>query len=127
MNYKKYLGSEHWQKVRKHHYQKQSRRACYLCGSRDNLNIHHLTYRDSNDISFLGRENSSILRTLCGDCHQLWHKYLPLTGSTKYQYRVINLISKGINKEVAFREAPNTKSYRRLFKAPRVGGIPSFS
>lgn len=69
-SYSEYLQSSHWRKVR------EQRKAydeykCYLCGSTDELNVHHISYKN------LGRENiNNDLVTLCRDCHQLVHRII---------------------------------------------------
>ena len=41
---------------------------CQFCGSRTNLQVHHLVYR-----SHLGADESDNLMTLCANCHRRQH------------------------------------------------------
>ena len=41
---------------------------CQSCGSRTNLQVHHLVYR-----SHLGADESDNLMTLCANCHRRQH------------------------------------------------------
>lgn len=64
--YEEYLGSDAWRKRRR-----QALRAggfmCSMCGSRRNLDVHHLTY------THIGDELPDELVVLCHRCHQLTH------------------------------------------------------
>lgn len=117
MIYTDYLNTDHWRDVKKHHYKLARRRHCYLCGSTSNLNVHHMLYKNKYGESFLNNENSGMLRTLCKDCHQLFHKYLPLGGGTRNYYRLINLMEVNVPRETAFiAVADGKRSYRREFR-----------
>lgn len=80
--YKTYLQSDHWQTIRKivlerDHYH------CMLCGSKENLNVHHNCYQR------VGCERLDDLITLCEKCHNNFHngkdiyqnKYPPVVGA----------------------------------------------
>lgn len=71
-DYRQYLLSEHWRTTRA----KQLRRhpVCAVCLSREQLEVHHIKYSDSNG-SLLGREMPRHLRTLCRTCHGKIHWY----------------------------------------------------
>jgi 5-methylcytosine-specific restriction endonuclease McrA len=126
MDYQKYLKSDHWQSVRTRQLRKPDKQFCYLCGSADSLNIHHLIYRDKNGKSFLGRENGSILRTFCSECHSLYHKHFELSGSTRYMYRLKNLLKTGTSKVDAFSAVSMGKHiYRQLLKSNAKGNLNS--
>ena len=63
--YSDYLKSEDWHTKRGIKY--SSGKGCAICSSKDNLNIHHLNYRNLTDVS------QSDLRILCRRCHKLAH------------------------------------------------------
>lgn len=67
-NYKKYLLSSKWQWYRKKILKRDGYK-CTECESEENLNIHHLTYRN------LGSEQMEDLITLCAKCHKDAHFY----------------------------------------------------
>ena len=64
--YKQYLNSPHWQKIRQAVFKEYGHR-CDHCGSSKNLHIHHITYEH------LGEEEISDLVPLCEDCHKRLH------------------------------------------------------
>ncbi len=71
ITYSQYLQSEHWKDVRArfwksklHHYQ------CYICGSTENLQVHHKTYNR------IGKEYLNDLCLLCENCHKKTHELL---------------------------------------------------
>ena len=67
MNYKEYINSEKW-KARKALFLKFNKKDyCYICGSVENLNVHHKRYRN------LGKEKDNDLMVLCEDCHHRVH------------------------------------------------------
>ena len=67
LKYKEYLKSDHWQQKRidaLDHYGN----SCVLCGSQDNINVHHRNYNN------LGHENiKTDLIVLCKLCHEKFH------------------------------------------------------
>ena len=65
--YQEYLQSEHWLSVREER-KKIDNYRCILCGSSENINVHHLSYEN------IGEENIYLdLLTLCKRCHFLLH------------------------------------------------------
>lgn len=66
--YKKYLMSEYWQSLRKEILEKDHNR-CVICGRKENLNVHHLTYDHLGDKD---KERLDLV-TLCRDCHKRVH------------------------------------------------------
>jgi hypothetical protein len=64
--YKTYLRSDHWKELRRRKYSKCPNR-CAICGSAENLQLHHLQYRSIYDVE------TSDLRCLCGMCHKTFH------------------------------------------------------
>ena len=69
--YKKYLNSKHWLDVRKRYKEsKLNKGCCYCCKRKNNLNLHHKTYKR------VGKENIDDLMFLCQECHTKEHKKL---------------------------------------------------
>lgn len=62
--YNEYMPSGAWRK-KKIEVFKHYGRACANCGSRNNLQVHHKTYKR------LGRERLSDLQVLCRECHRI--------------------------------------------------------
>lgn len=68
MIYSEYLKSPHWQETRKKRLDIDGY-ACTICGSKSNLNVHHVNYRN------VGKENvETDLVTLCSPCHAMLHR-----------------------------------------------------
>lgn len=67
--YKRFLSSEYWRVVREIKI-KESGGRCAVCGSSDNLQVHHRSYEHH------GNEHLHLddLVVLCGRCHTLFHK-----------------------------------------------------
>lgn len=104
MNYREYLKSEDWINKR---YQKRLRQnRCAICASTENLDIHHLNYKNLVDVSM------DDLRVLCRRCHFLAHD-LHKAGKLKFRntnansrYTLLKLAVKkelGITKKNMFR------------------------
>lgn len=66
MDYKDYLKSNDWL-VKKFNKLKYNRRRCAICNSLENLDLHHLNYKNLVDV------DNSDLRILCRRCHFLAH------------------------------------------------------
>lgn len=66
-SYKDYLKTNHWKK-KKQSFLATVKRQCMECGSKSNLHVHHLTYKN------VGNERNSQLCLLCKDCHFAAHK-----------------------------------------------------
>lgn len=66
MRYRKYLSSSHWKNLKK-----KLPNYCAVCGTAENLETHHLFYRqhwsDSRTIDLL---------RLCHECHRITHSLL---------------------------------------------------
>ena len=83
--YKDYLGSTHWIELRAKKL-KRSKKRCGICLSPHRLEIHHLSYRNIYDV------DTSDLRVLCHDCHDLYHKLkdagkiTPVSGGDQKQF-----------------------------------------
>ena len=73
MTYQDYLKSEHWKDIRRRYFRgklfKRYKRGCYICGAKENLQLHHRTYKR------FGRERLDDLIPLCSDCHNGVHEY----------------------------------------------------
>jgi len=67
-DYKEYLLSKKWSWYRIK-ILKRDNFQCSECESKENLNVHHLTYRN------LGNEQMKDLITLCNKCHKKAHFY----------------------------------------------------
>lgn len=72
-NYNEYLASQEWKSIRAAHLLQYPK--CERCGSKNNLQVHHLYYEDDLG-SVLGRETSGCLATLCSECHHELHEYM---------------------------------------------------
>lgn len=68
MGYKNFLTTSYWRTIA-YHVKKKANFECQLCSSRNNLNVHHKSYRN------LGNEmwDLSDLICLCSDCHSTFH------------------------------------------------------
>lgn len=118
MQYNLYLHSEHWQNKRKETLLKQGKN-CRVCGSDENINIHHRRYKYNGE-SVLGKEINQILLPLCRDCHGLWHK---LHGYKHIPFPSLRMkLQAGIPKVLAFKK-PYSKIKTLLLevKAPYIG------
>ena len=71
-NYKKYLGSKHWQKLSNSI--KFERPFCYFCGSKNGLEVHHKRYFDNSGMPLFYRERPRDLVVTCRDCHEKIHE-----------------------------------------------------
>lgn len=67
MTYKDYLSSDDWRE-KKHRKTKASKKRCSVCSSEDNIDLHHLNYKNLYDVEL------SDLRFLCRRCHFLSHR-----------------------------------------------------
>lgn len=70
--YKQYIQSEGWQKVRQRYFKsklwKQLNKKCYACKKESKVDLHHKTYK------CLGNESLNYLLPLCRSCHELVHR-----------------------------------------------------
>ena len=64
--YRRYLKSDHWKETRSIALQKANY-TCKDCGSKSNLQVHHLTYARR------GHERQSDLVVVCDKCHKKRH------------------------------------------------------
>ena len=65
--YREYMVSDQWKKKKKKFMKRHKLGLCELCGSGNNLRVHHHTY------SRLMRERMKDLALVCNDCHTLIH------------------------------------------------------
>lgn len=72
--YKAYLQSEGW-KAKREKMLAQAEYRCNVCGSTEDLCVHHLSY-DSLKWDKPGTESESHLIVLCSNCHKLIHESL---------------------------------------------------
>ena len=64
--YREYLKSDHWKQLRKRKLSR-ARHHCSICGSKHDIDVHHLNYRDWTNV------RTSDLRLVCRRCHDLIH------------------------------------------------------
>jgi len=69
--YLAFLESYEWLEVIRPRILKRDRYRCRACGSRNNLQIHHVCYDDP-----LGQERDVYLITLCENCHEAVTEYI---------------------------------------------------
>lgn len=70
IEYKKYIQSPKWRKVRKKFFESKLPKDCFVCFRDDQiLDLHHRTY------ARLGHERLTDLVLVCRDCHNEIHKY----------------------------------------------------
>ena len=73
MDYKQYLQTNHW-KITREKFKSKTWRHCYICHSKEYLQVHHKRYR-VNGVSILFHEKHTDFRLLCRNCHGKIHKY----------------------------------------------------
>jgi hypothetical protein len=66
--YGDYLKSERWKTLRNERLEKDHHR-CVLCGSKNNLRVHHINYEHLEN-----EDEIEWLVTVCDKCHHKWHK-----------------------------------------------------
>ena len=66
MPYQEYLQTKHWRNKR-YEALKRANHKCQLCGSKENLQVHHNTYDNR------GNEKDEDLIVLCEICHAKFH------------------------------------------------------
>ena len=76
MTYEEYLKSPEWNKLRRKKLKKKP--YCVHCKSRDNLQVHHLNYKNLADCKL------EDLRTLCAGCHAVVHALMD-NGLLRYK------------------------------------------
>lgn len=69
--YKSYLTSDWWKEIRKRTLQKFNFKCC-ACGTKENLHVHHSSYRYKNSPRMDKAMKDVVL--LCNYCHQDFHK-----------------------------------------------------
>jgi 5-methylcytosine-specific restriction endonuclease McrA len=71
MRYNDYLKSKDWRekKTSKHNRKGGLKKRCAICGSREKLDVHHLSYKKE-----LQAVEQKDLRIFCRRCHYLAHK-----------------------------------------------------
>ena len=81
MSYSDYLKTDFWQSVRVLAGEFWSRK-CALCGSGDQLDVHHRWYPDR------GTELISDVILLCHECHEKFHDVIIQPGASVYHCRI---------------------------------------
>lgn len=74
-NYKDYLKTDHWKNIKKRYRKSKLIQNCYICGSQNNLNLHHKSYKR------IGKERLNDLIPLCRECHYFTHQALKKANS----------------------------------------------
>ena len=69
VDYQEYLKSNQWKRKRQEVFRYYGK-SCCLCGSRENLHVHHRRYDN------LGHEPMEDLCVLCSSCHAKYHKHI---------------------------------------------------
>lgn len=122
MKYTDYLNTKHWKGLSKSIRSSRSRGLCRVCGSKDNLNVHHVKY-NRNGASVLFKETPGVLRTLCNECHFMWHRTQDKRPfRSKHADRIRVLIQEGMDKESAFINCVG-KDYRTAKGAVKATGV----
>lgn len=85
-NYTKYLQSKHWQRVKERYMKSKRPKRCYLCGTTENLHLHHRTYKR------LGQEYLRDLTMLCAKCHSEIH--VVLKNKVSSRTNIWNIVGK---------------------------------
>jgi 5-methylcytosine-specific restriction endonuclease McrA len=83
MTYKEYLASEHWRDVKDRFMKSKFRKKCFVCGSKNKLNLHHKTYIR------VGNEYLTDLCLLCEECHKKVHEREKPTRGTNRNGKVL--------------------------------------
>lgn len=86
-NYKLYLKSDEWKKIRGIKLGHADYR-CQLCNKKENLQVHHRTYER------IFMEDMRDLTVLCEDCHRRFH------SSVKYEEMTMEAINKLIDDKI---------------------------
>lgn len=65
--YREYLQSNHWKKVKQRFWKSKLTKSCACCGTKTNLDLHHLTYKR------IGCEKLNDFKLICRSCHNDTH------------------------------------------------------
>lgn len=118
-NYILYLKSEEWD-IKRKNILKRDNYTCVECGSKENLNVHHLTYRHRYE------ERSYELVTLCKKCHEEVHfrkkkniiaeeiEDFEIVGSIKIRKNIINIIKDNENRILKIKEKLLDEKYQSV-------------
>lgn len=79
-SYKEYLNSPHWAKTKNEVYKRHGKK-CYICGSLNKIQIHHLIYTVKN----IKRGSTSNLMPVCYICHESIYELGKLQNKSEYQ------------------------------------------
>jgi len=71
MDYKSYLETRHWQRIRKAALKRAGYR-CQICGDQVPLSVHH------NNYDSIGRERAKDVIAICERCHEIYHEPMQL-------------------------------------------------
>lgn len=68
LDYKKdFLSSPFWQKIRNRYFHKKPNSVCFICGKKDNLELHHYSYKK------IKNNTTNNIIPLCHNCHYNIH------------------------------------------------------
>jgi hypothetical protein len=120
MEYKDYLKTDHWKEISS---KKKKNGKCGICGSKENLNVHHIKYTNKGE-SVLFNETHGVLRILCEDCHHMWHRiHGKLVYRVKHAGRIKYLMTVGYSKEFSFINCVKGKYTIAKRTAKATGGM----
>lgn len=107
MNYSDYLRSDKWQLIRRNALERTAG-GCQLCGSRQNVQLHHRTYIN------IANEHETDLTVLCDRCHTELHKSGIAVTRTQAEYavavqRAVDKLLQNASNEVRIRDMGESK------------------
>lgn len=108
-SYRDYLNSSNWRIKRTQKLSRKggNKRRCAVCANVNNLDVHHLAYRDLYSV------NQSDLRILCRRCHDMAHE---LIKCGKLVYRNDSHASRFQLTKIAVRKALGIPLSCNMFK-----------
>lgn len=114
--YKKYLRSEKWQKIRKSVFSARGKK-CEICSKSKWLHIHHLTYER------IFNELPEDLQILCRTCHEKAHG---ITNKVKPKKPKLSLAQKVARRKKIKKKAKKTIRNLSLIHMPIITLSPIF-
>lgn len=89
MTYAQYLKSPTWFLIKSLAFREKRFQSCFICGSLENLQLHHKKYRTLKHIGKIRRQLSALV-SLCGDHHAEVHR-IAVKGNIGLNYSVKKL------------------------------------
>jgi hypothetical protein len=106
-NYNDYLKTEHWRIFKENFLaSKSSKKKCYCCGNKNNLQIHHKTYKR------IGFEKNADVIEVCDNCHRMVHEMLKNNPDRS----VINLRNAEQNRKTKIKNLQQKKAFIECFR-----------